>query len=127
MKKLVLALFLLLAARGAAQAQTKAYINRETKAFTLVANMREDHRIYGYSAASLRAKKLLLFSIFTSDVKGNPHHLPLGAYYDTHGLKEGDQIKFVSDGPVGFVKLSFVSAGRGATPFYVQRRFVGFD
>ena len=127
MKKLVLALFLLLATRGAARAQTKAFINKETKSFMLVANMREDHQIYGYSSASLRSKKLLLFSIFTSDVKGNPHRLPLGAYYETSGLKEGDQINFVSDGPAGFVKLSFVSAGHGATPFYVQRKFVVFD
>ncbi|MCA6439098.1 MAG: hypothetical protein IM581_04165 [Chitinophagaceae bacterium] len=61
---------------------TKAEISEVDSSFSLFTNKRKDHRIFGFEAPSKNAKKLILFSIFTGDVSGNPFNLPLGAYYD---------------------------------------------
>jgi hypothetical protein len=87
--------------------------------------MREDHKMFGYAAADTAARKLILFSIFTSDVKGNPYRCPLGAYYETSGLPQGDHIVFAGE-KAGFVKLVYTDARQKATPFYLRRRFVAF-
>ncbi len=49
----------------------------------LRANMRLDHRIFGFSKPSYDSKLMILFSIYTDDVKNNPYKCSLGAYYDT--------------------------------------------
>ncbi|MGI4875082.1 MAG: hypothetical protein ACRYFX_28340 [Janthinobacterium lividum] len=108
------------------QAQTKAYVDQKTKAFSLTANIRQDHQFFGYAAPSVKAKRLILFSIFTNAIKGNPYKCPLGAYYDTSGLKTEDTIRYVS-ATRNFVKLQYMSATKGTTPFYVQRRFVSLQ
>ncbi|TFZ63115.1 hypothetical protein E4631_23505 [Hymenobacter sp. UV11] len=124
LKSVAILLFLL--AAGSAQAQTKAVINRKTKSFTLVANIREDHQIFGYAAPDVHAKKLILFSVFTNDVKDNPYHCPLGAYYQTSDLPAGDDIRFVAASG-GFVKLSYAAPSQHATPFYIKQAFVSFE
>jgi len=121
-----IALLLLLATAGSAQAQTKAFINRKTKSFSLVANIREDHQIFGYAAPDIHAKKLILFSVFTNDVKDNPYYCPLGAYYQTSDLPAGDDIRFVSASN-GFVKLNYVTSSQHATPFYIKQVFASFE
>ena len=122
MKKLLSTLLLALVSLTS-QAQTKAHVDQKTKEFWLTANMRQDHEFFGYASASVGAKKLILFSVFTNAVKDNPYNCPLGAYYDTNGLKTNDKIVFVS-ADRAFVKLNYVSAAQEITPFYVQRRFV---
>ena len=119
-------LAVLLFGAGPAHAQTKATINRKTKSFDLVADIRLDHRIFGYAAPDTLAKKLLLFSVFTNDVKDNPHHYPLGAYYGTSDLPKGDDIRFAA-ASAGFVKLTYLTASKQATTFYIKREFIRFD
>lgn len=121
-----IALLLLLATAGSAQAQTKAVIDRKTKSFSLVANMREDHQIFGYAAPDTHAKKLILFSVFTNDVKDNPYHCPLGAYYQTSDLPAGTDIRFMSASG-GFVKLNYVASSQHPIPFYIKQTFVSFE
>jgi hypothetical protein len=91
----------------------------------LTANIRQDHKFFGYDSVSAKAKKLILFSVFTSDVKDNPNHCPLGAYYQTSDLKEGDKIVFVSL-QSSFVKLNYIAADKKITTFYVLKKFVVF-
>ncbi|MGI4741192.1 MAG: hypothetical protein ACRYG7_38990 [Janthinobacterium lividum] len=126
MKKLCPILCFFLVATVTAHAQTKAFINRKTKSFSLVANIREDHQIFGYATPNVHSEKLILFSVFTNDVKNNPYHCPLGAYYETSDLKSGDDIRFVSESPT-FIKLTYLNAAHQPTPFYVKREFVRFD
>ena len=126
MKKSYTILGFLLAIATAAHAQTKAFIDRKTKSFTLVADIRKDHQIFGYSAPDSHAKKLIIFSVFTTDVKNNPYHCPLGAYYQTSDLRPGESIRFISETPT-FVKLTFLDASHQLTPFYIKRAFVRFD
>ena len=49
----------------------------------LMANMRLDHRVFGFSKPSYDSELMILFSIYTDDVKENPYKCSLGAYYDT--------------------------------------------
>lgn len=116
-------LFILLS--NSSYSQTKAFIDKETKQFHLVADIRKDHRIFGYSSPDTNSNKLILFSIFTNDVKNNPHNLPLGAYYQTSDLDPDHKILYRSV-VKKFVMLSYV-AERTITPVYVLRKFVTID
>jgi len=49
----------------------------------LVANIRKDHRIFGFAKPSYDSDLMILFSIFTNDVEGNPFTCLIGSYYDT--------------------------------------------
>ena len=126
MRKNCVILGLLLAVATTAHAQTTAFIDRKTKSFTLVADIRKDHQIFGYAAPDSHAKKLILFSVFTTDVKNNPYHCPLGAYYQTSDLRPGENIRYISETPT-FVKLTFLDASHQLTPFYIKRAFIRFD
>ena len=110
----------------ATTAQTKAHINRKTKDFDLIASMRLDHKIFGYELPSVNSKKMILFSVFTKDVKGNPNKCPLGSYYQTLDLNEGDKIMYVS-ATADFVKLNYIDSVNKTTIFYIRCKFVVFD
>lgn len=73
----------------------KASIDPRDSSIWIVANMREDHRIFGYEKPSTESKRMFLLSIFTNDVKNNPFHLPYGAYYGTDEMKNS-RLKFNS-------------------------------
>lgn len=87
---------------------TKGFIDEENNSFYIVADIKKDHRIFGYERPDIHSKKLILFSVFTDDVDGNPFSLPLGAYYDTQELEVGSVFKYLSHVD-GFVELEFTS------------------
>lgn len=101
--------------------QTKGYIDKKTKEFWLTANIRADHKIFGYSSPSVSSKKLILFSVFTSDVKDNPYQCPLGAYYQTSDLKNGDKIIYKAAAGK-FYKMEFIPPTGASTYFYFEKR-----
>ena len=57
--------------------------------------MRKDHRLFGYEKANTNSRRLILFSIFTNDVEGNPYQLAYGAFYETMGMK-GRVLKYMA-------------------------------
>ncbi|AIM37630.1 hypothetical protein KO02_13795 [Sphingobacterium sp. ML3W] len=91
---------------------TKAYIllSKGDSTVYLQSNIRKDHQIYGYQKPDINSKKMILFSVFTSDVDKNPHQLPLGAYYETSGLvHQGFKLNYTKT--VGnFIETSFTDA-----------------
>ncbi|MFC4635787.1 hypothetical protein ACFO3O_17890 [Dokdonia ponticola] len=66
--------------RTAGDLITKAYI--QDSMLYLNANMRKDHRIFGYAQPDTLSERLFLLSVFTNDIEKNPFKLPLGAYYE---------------------------------------------
>ena len=68
----------------------KNYPNHYTKLllidnkFYLTANMRSDHRIFGFSKPSHNSNLMILFSIYTNDVENNPFSCLLGSYYSLY-------------------------------------------
>lgn len=124
--KLKFLLALLLLSPLLSEAQTKGHIVRSTGSFYLQANIRQDHKFFGYARPSVSSEKLILFSVFTKDVKDNPYKCTLGAYYQTLDMKEGDSIEYVST--VGnFYKMKFIPSTGEPVFFYFQKRFIKFE
>ncbi|KAA6430257.1 hypothetical protein FOE74_20805 [Rufibacter glacialis] len=67
---------------------TKAYVFESDSSIHLTANIRQEHRIFGYAKPDTTSNKLLLLSVFTDDVEKNPFKCELGAYYETDGMKQ---------------------------------------
>lgn len=124
--KIKVLLILSFAFSAACNAQTKGYVNLKTKAFYLQSNIRLDHKFFGYAKPVLSSQKLILFSVFTNDVKDNPHKCSLGAYYETSGLPQGDNIEYMSSGKK-FCKMKYVTMSGAETIFYFEKRHLRFE
>jgi uncharacterized protein YcfL len=64
----------------------KATISKSYGLISITANMKLDHRIFGFEKPNLNSKKMILISIFTNDVEKNSFNCPYGAYYDSHRM-----------------------------------------
>jgi hypothetical protein len=74
---------------------SKATIEKDSTIW-LRADIRRDHRFFGYEKPGVSSRRLILFSIFTNDVENNPFGCTYGSYYDTNGLDDSLKLKFVS-------------------------------
>ena len=54
----------------------------------MTAQIRKDHRIFGYRDKDEGSEKMILLSIFTNEVEANPFACEYGAYYDISGIKD---------------------------------------
>ena len=104
----------------------KATISKDSVVW-VIADMRKDHRIYGFDKAGLNARRIILFSIFTNDVENNPFQLAYGAYYETAGLK-GRHLKFISrEGNFLKTHLRENRTNRLLSIIYFERKWFEFD
>jgi hypothetical protein len=88
----------------------------------LTANMKLDHRIFGYSQPDIKSEKLLLLSVFTNDIEKNPFGCRLGAYYDTDAMSDLT-LKYVST--IGqFVKANTIDKSNKSTIIYFEKRWI---
>lgn len=88
----------------------------------LTANIRQDHRIFGYAKPDIKSERLLLLSVFTNDVENNPFDCKLGAYYDTGGMKELT-LKYISTNE-NFVKATVTDKTNKSTPIYFEKKWI---
>lgn len=106
---------------------TKAQVNLSTKdsIIRLRANIRVDHRFFGYEQPNIQSKKLLLFSIFTNDVQDNPFQLKFGAYYETSGLDDkGLKLKYLRTKD-DFIEAELIDvSGYPVTTIYFEKKWV---
>lgn len=91
----------------------------------LIANIRKDHRVFGYAAPDIHSERLLLLSVFTNDVENNPFGCKLGAYYDTGGM-EDLKLKYLST-TGDFVKAVATGKAHPATTVYFEKRWLDLD
>ena len=101
---------------------TKAYLDKETNEIDLWADIKKDHRFYGYEKPDLGSKRLILLSIFTNDVDGNPFDLPLGAYYSTADI-EGGIFTFKGE-KEDFVEVEFKDRDDKKTTLYFEKKWI---
>jgi hypothetical protein len=101
---------------------TRAYVDSENNRIDLWADIKLDHRFYGYEKPDANSKRLILFSIFTNDVDGNPFGLDLGAYYSTADV-EGGIFTFVSEKD-DFVEAEFQDKEGKKTTLYFERKWI---
>ena len=103
----------------------KVVVSLSDSTIFLTANMKLDHRIFGYSKPNTQSKKLLLLSIFTNDVENNPFKCELGAYYDTNRMENMD-LKFIQS-IKDFVEVTvFDHNSNKVTTVYFEKRFIEF-
>jgi uncharacterized protein YcfL len=101
---------------------TKAHVSRQDSSISLTADIRLDHRFFGYSNSDLNSERLLLFSVFTNDVEKNPFGCKLGSYYDTRGM-QNIKLKFLqTDG--NFIKAMATDSSNNLTTLYFERKWI---
>ncbi len=105
---------------------TKGIIEKDSTIW-LMANIRKDHRMFGYEEASVESRKLFLLSVFTDEVEGNPFNCQYGSYYQTHGMDEaGILLKYISD-TLDFRKLAIIKKGSIENYSYVEDKWLEFE
>lgn len=87
-------------------------------------NKFKDHRFFGYSRPDLFSERLLLFSIYTSDVQGNPFGCRLGAYYDDS--QTPFRLKYLSR-TKDFIKAVAIDSSNHSTELYFEKSWVEFQ
>lgn len=85
----------------------------------LAANMKKDHRIFGYKEMDTSSEKMILFSIFTNEVKNNPFDCKYGAYYETFDV-EDVAFKYMST-QGDFVKIGILKNDRLIDEVYMLK------
>lgn len=103
----------------------KATVAKSDSIISLTANIRLDHRIFGYSKPDTSSQKVILFSVFTNDVKSNPYQCPLGAYYQTDDM-HNRSIKFVSK-QGHFIKANVWDKDSIISTVYFLRQWIKFE
>jgi hypothetical protein len=121
MIKIALLLFTL-GISGHGLGQMKAQVDKKSKEFTINSNSdpKAEYKIFGYQFANTTTQLMICFSSYTYDVTENVNKCPLGAYFDSGRMKEGDRIVFL--GYIGnFGKMNFISAAGKKTIFYIPK------
>lgn len=106
---------------------TKAYVFLKDgdSTINLTANIKQDHRVFGYANPDIKSERLLLLSVFTNDVENNPFGCKLGAYYDSGGMDEMT-IKYTST-TGNFVQATVTDKTNKSTTIYFEKRWIEFD
>jgi hypothetical protein len=106
---------------------TKAivFLKEGDSTINLIANIRQDHRIFGYAKPDIKSERLLLLSVFTDDVENNPFGCKLGAYYETAGMDELT-LKFISSNG-NFVKAVAIDKKNKSTIIYFEKKVIEFS
>ena len=123
MKK-ILTFFLFLGISSAALSQnaatTVAHVDKKTKEFFVTSNPKAEYKIFGYEYPNITTKKMVCFSSYTYDVGDNLNKCPLGSYFDSGKMKEGDRITYI--GKAGsFSKMMYTSGSGKKTIFYFPK------
>lgn len=104
----------------------KAIIDLRDSSFTVYQNIRADYRIFGYQKPDTNARKMILFSVFTSDVKDNPYKCLFGSYYYSGALQD-TKIKYIKN-KGSFVETHLIKDNDILpTPIYFLKDWVEFE
>ena len=103
----------------------KAYIIKNDSSIFLKANMQRDHRFFGYERPDIKSQRLLLLSVYTTDVSNNPFKCILGAYYDTGGM-EGIHLKYLAT-EGNFIKVSVTGSNKKQTIIFFEKKWIEFE
>lgn len=103
----------------------KAVISKSDSSLTIYQNIRDDYRIFGYQEPDTNSRKLLLVSVFTSDVEGNPYNCVYGSYYGS-GAMQDMKMKYTR-AIGGFVEVNLIRNNIILTPIFFEKSWVEFD
>lgn len=103
----------------------KLKVSKKDGAMDLYQSMNQECRIFGYSKPNENSKKLLLLSIWTFDVQGNPSNATFGSYYDTSSM-EDLTLKFINKSS-DFVKAAILKDNVKVSTVYFKSKWVEFE
>jgi uncharacterized protein YecT (DUF1311 family) len=90
------------------------------------ANIKKNHRIFGYKEKDIYSEKMILLSIFTNEVENNPFECKYGAFYDTNGMKE-ISLKYISN-EGKFLKIEIINEKEGKSDIsYMLKKWFEFE
>lgn len=103
----------------------KAVINPSDSSLNVYQNIRADYRIFGYRKPDTNSRKMIFFSVFTTDVDKNPYKCSYGSYYSSSEM-ENMKMKYVKD--VGnFIEAKLIrNENELLTPIYILKSWVEF-
>ncbi|MBS1948465.1 MAG: hypothetical protein JST47_11930 [Bacteroidetes bacterium] len=104
-----------------ATAQVVGSVDKKTKELDISSSQKNEYKVFGYEFAGTSMKKMICFSSHESDVRANYNNCPLGSYYGTDRLRNGDKILYL--GPAGklFGKMVYASGSGKKTIFYLPK------
>lgn len=102
----------------------KAHIGKDSS-ISMTANMKKDHRIFGYKESDIHSEKVILLSIFTNEVEHNPFDCRYGSYYDTNGMRD-IQLKYAST-ENDFLKIEILKKGKIIDEVYMLKKWFEFE
>ena len=107
------------------KAMQRAVVSKAESIFHVYNNIRADHRLIGYESPDTNSKKMVLFSVFTSDVEDNPFHGPYGSYYDSaHPI----ELVIKHTGEQGsFIVASISGGSKKPATIYFEKKWVEFE
>jgi len=105
-------------------AMQKAVIYKRDSSFHVYNNIRADYRIIGYELPDTNSAKMILFSVFTSDVQDNPFQCPYGSYYDS---AQGDELAIKYIGEQGSFIKAMIRGSKKPVTVYFEKKWVEFD
>lgn len=103
----------------------KATVSLRDSLLRVYGNIRADYRIFGYEQPDTNSRKLIFFSVFTTDVEKNPYQCPYGAYYATSDMPH-TTIKYISNAG-NFIKANLIQAEKVETSLYIRKEWVEFE
>ena len=103
----------------------KAIVSKSDSTIWLTANIRLDHRIFGYAKPDTNSRKMILLSVFTNDVKDNPFNCPYGSYYQTSEMDDM-KMKFISKNGV-YIKAAIIKNDSAAAIIYILKKWIEFE
>ena len=116
----IFSLLLFLLASSFAIGQNTAHVDKKTKEFFITSTPKAEYKIFGYQFPNITTKKMICFSTYSYDVRDNLNKCPLGSYFDTSFMKEGDRIIYL--GMVGsFGKMNFITGSGKKTLIYIPK------
>ncbi|WP_117881029.1 lysozyme inhibitor LprI family protein [Aureibaculum luteum] len=98
---------------------------RKDGSIWMTANMKKDHRIFGYAKKDVYSAKMILLSIFTNEVKNNPFDCKYGAFYDTNEMKDL-KLKYVAT-ENDFLRIEILKAGKKIDEVYMLKKWFEFE
>jgi len=103
----------------------KAMVSLKDSLLLVSTDKFHDHRFFGYSRPDSHSRRLILFSIFTNDVQGNPYHLPYGSYYQTNDM-DNVQLKYLAT-EGAFVKFTILKNNTPQDTIYIEKKWIDFE
>ncbi|MBV6879750.1 hypothetical protein NG800_005675 [Epilithonimonas ginsengisoli] len=101
----------------------KIKVSKSDSTMDLYMSMTAECRIFGYQKPNKNSKRLILFSIWTFDVKDNPCNCQFGSYYETSSMEM--ELKYLGK-ENAFVKAALMKNKKQIAIVFFEKKWIEF-